>query len=118
MLISQPGSTRYPLNEFQMRQAARVQLEYIFLFDQNKSMYDMLRMYEKARIQDSISSVEKDKQLAFKEDQINNRQLKFVTMEAKYKMSQDQIKAERKRKRLYAGTTVAALALLTISLFN
>lgn len=78
----------------------------------------MLEWCDQARIQDSISLMRKDNQLNLKDEQIANRQLKYVQMEAKFDISQDQIKKERKHKRLYMGTTTAALILLTISLFN
>lgn len=118
MLISQPGSTLYPLTEFQMRQAARVQLEYTFLLDQNKSMYEMLQWCEQARVQDSIALAERDVQLDLKDQQIANRQKSLIQWEAKYQIIDEQRRKERGRKNIFLTTTIITTATTLVLLLK
>ena len=108
--MSQPGSTPYPFSDFQVRQVARVKLEYKNLLEQNKSRYEMLQWCEQGRLHDSIANAEKDIQLALKDDQINNRQLALVQMEGKYLLTDEQMRKEKGKKNLYFTTTLIAVA--------
>jgi len=116
--MSQDGSTVYPLTGEQIRTLARVQIEFESLLDQNKTLGQMVQYCDSIKESQVLVIVQKDVQLKAKQDQIDAKQKQFVAMEAKYMLSYDQIKSERKKKQLYMGTTVAALLLLALSLLN
>ena len=115
---SQDGSTRYPLTETQLRKAARVQIEYTYLLEENRSMYDMLRWCDSIQLSDSLIKDNLNSQLSLKDKQIYNRNLSIAQWETKCEISKEQIRRERKRKNLYFVTTSAALTLLVVSFFK
>ena len=112
------GLTQYPLNDLQMRKTARLMIEYTFLLDQHKTMGEMLTWCDSIHVADSIAIEGFRETIRAKDDQLANRQKKHVAMEAKFLLSKEQVKKEVKKKRLYLGTTIGALALLVLSMIN
>jgi len=106
------------LNDFQMQKTARLKVEYTFLLEQNRSMYEMITMCDSIHFQDSIAITEKNMQITWQGNQLINRQKKYEYMEQQFSSAQEQIKDERKRKRLFIGTTAAAMVLLIMTFFD
>lgn len=116
--MSQDGSTVYPLSGEQVRTLARVKLEFINLFEENKNLHQIIIWCDSIDATQKTIIKEKNVLLNIKDDKIRNLQNQNEQEIAKYSLANDQIKKERKNKYIFMGTTIGAVILLTISLFN
>ena len=107
--MSQLGLTVYPLSGDQIRTLARVQLEFEFLLDQNRSMAEMLSWCDSIEAVQSSIIYQKDLQLQAKDEMLNARQQQYMALDAKFLIAEQQVKRERRKKNLYFTITLAAL---------
>lgn len=114
---SQDGWTTYPFNESQLRKLARLKIEYTFLLDQNRTLSQMVMWCDSISRTDSLIISELNNQLDLKDNLLANRNTTIQKWQDKFDIASSQTTIERKRKRIYFITTLAAVSLLIASQF-
>ena len=115
--MSQDGSTAYPFSEHQVRTMGYVKCEFLYMIDDLKKADGMLAWCDSINAQQTAIVQQKDTQLVEK-DNIIGSQVKIISLkDEQIKLSKEQVNVERKKKRLFMGTTAVTLVLLVISLF-
>ena len=114
ILMSQNGSTVYPLSGEQVRTLARVKLEFTFLLDENKSMHEMLVWCDSITIVNDRIIKQKDIQLLSKDQVIKDLDKIIIFKDDKFKLSEEQQNKLKNQKNLFIGTTLLTTLLLII----
>jgi len=114
MLMSQDGSTAYPFSGEQIKTLARVKLEFTFILEENKSMYEMLRWCDSIEAVQQAIIGEKDVQLGLKNQQIDALDNIVSFNIQKFDLSEKQGKRFKRQRNLSIGTAAAVILLLII----
>ena len=108
--------TVYPFNENQVRKIARVKLEYTHLFEENKTLHEMMTWCDSVMGTQVIVIERMDGLLIIKDEKIVNLKSQNKQVLGMYELAGVMIKKERKLKWIFMGTTIVVVGFLTLSL--
>lgn len=108
---SQNGSTQFPFTESQVRTMGEWKITYDYILERNNDLTELVRFCDSIRKVDNRIMSNMATMINTQRDLLVNKDLEIEQWEGKFGTAEDQVKIERRKRRLYQVTTGLSLGL-------